>query len=432
MQQAIATTHLLCRVSKEYKLKILFCHKYHFLFGGAERYVLDLEASFHDRHLETAWFSMKHQRNQPSSFEHYFTEEIDYNVSLRGNLSHRIRLAAKLIYSFEARHNCAKLLDAWQPDIAHVHNIFHQITPSILPVLKRRGVPIVMTLHDYKLLCPVWNFLSHGEICERCASGGAYHVLLRGCTKNSRSASLVSMLEMYTQRLLGLYRNNIDLYIAPSRFMRDKMLQYGITSADRIVHVPHAIDLEDYEPRLDDDGYLLYFGRLSREKGIGTLLRALERLPGLPLRVVGEGEDAAALQAQAERAGLDVSFLGYRTGSDLRSLIAGARVTVVPSEWYETTGLVGYESLASGTPVIGSKIGGIPEVIEEGRTGLLFNPGDAEDLANKIEQLFYDEARRREMAANAAEWTARVNDRERHAEEILSVYQQAMDMKEAG
>jgi glycosyltransferase involved in cell wall biosynthesis len=355
---------------------LLSVNNYHYRRGGADAVYLDHDALFRADGWTTACFAMRHPKNIESPHARYFVDEIEFGHEY--GMRARLSMAAKIIYSTEARDKVASLVDEVQPDIAHVHCVYHHISPSVLPVLNKRGIPVVLTAHDLKLLCPAYTMLSNGENCERCSRGAVWNAALRRCIKGSLPLSGLIALESGIHRLTGIYRHNVDRIVAPSRFYRDKFVQYGWPAA-QLAYIPNFVRVEDFTPRYDSDDYFVYIGRLSYEKGIATLVEAAVRA-GAELVVVGDGSMRESLSRDAAARGASIRFTGYQSGESLRALLRNARALVLPSEWYENAPISVLEAYASGKPVIGARIGGIPELIAEGETGWLFESGSVDGL----------------------------------------------------
>ncbi len=363
--------------------RLLSINNYHYRRGGADIVYLEHAALFERLGWETAYFAMQHPKNLASEWSEFFVEEIE--LGHRYPLPAKIVKTSKAIYSFEARRKLSRLLERFRPTIAHLHNIYHHISPSILSILRGAGVPVVLTAHDLKIACPSYRMLSGNEICERCKGGRFHHVVLQGCVHESRLASAIVAVEATTHRLLGSYRDNVDRIVVPSRFFVDKFVEWG-WEPERFVHIPNFVDAEAFEPAYDPGRDFLYFGRLSAEKGLPTLIRAAAGA-GVGLKVAGTGPDAQSLQELAASLGADVEFLGYRTGKDLHDLVRASRAVVLPSEWYENAPLSVLESFAMGKPVIGARIGGIPELVEDGASGWLFKSGDVQELVDVLRRV---------------------------------------------
>lgn len=400
-------------------MKIVFANKYFFLKGGAERYLFELRDLLAKHGHEVVPFAMEDARDLPTEWKRYFVSPVE-TERVRFGLS-GLKTAGRMLYSFEARRKFAKLLDAAKPDLVHVHNIYHQISPSILPEAKKRGLPVVMTAHDYKLVAPNYSLFHDGAICERTKPDKYLEAVKHRCIKGSRLASALTAFEMMLHKRLGLYRDNVDLIVAPSRFVQALLVEYGLDAA-KVAHVPHFVDASSWTPR-HEGAYALYVGRLSEEKGVDVLIRAAAKRKDIPLRVVGTGPAEAALRTLAKELGAaNVAFAGHRTGDELRKEYLGARFVVVPSVWYEVFGLIVLEAYASGKPVVVSQIGGLAELVREGETGLAASAGDVDDLAEKVAALWDSPLLCAEMGRAGRAWIERDFTPELHYERLVEVY----------
>ena len=340
-------------------MKILMANKFFFLNGGSERVFFQERQFLLDSGYPVVDFSMKDSRNAASPYAQYFIGPIDYQAT-RG-VFRKICTAKAFIHSSEAVRKLDALLEQERPDIAHLHNIYHQLTPAIIPVLKRHGVKVVLTLHDSKLICPAYLALDRGRVCTACDGRAFWRPLVRHC-QGSRAQETLLMAEACWHRWRRSY-DAVDLFVAPSRHMAD--LTAHRISKERIAVLPNGIDLDTYAPSRHDAGYALYMGRLSREKGIQTLLAGYGKTwERFPLKVVGTGPLEKDLRPPP-----GCELLGYKTGDALRRIVAQAAFVVVPSESYENCSMVVLEAMALGKPVIGSRIGGIPEQIADGVIG---------------------------------------------------------------
>jgi glycosyltransferase involved in cell wall biosynthesis len=405
-------------------MKVLAVNKYYFVKGGAERYFFELGRILESHGHTVVPFAMRHELNAATPYERFFVsnEPFDGHASFPGQL----RSAVRVLYSVEARRAIETLIDAAKPDVAHLHNIAHQLSPSILYGLRSRGVPVVQTLHDHKLICPNYQMFVDGATCERCASWRYYNAVLRRCMRGSVTASALVAAESYAHKLIGTYAKNVDVFVAPSAQLRDRMIRHGVDEK-KIVHLPYSIALDAYQPRYGSDGYAVYVGRLSAGKGLGTLMSALKLEPAVQLKVIGSGGLGEELMSGASRAGMaNVDFVGYRSGEELASLVKGALFVVVPSECFENSPLTVYESFAYGKPVVGSRIGGIPELVTDGETGLIFDAGDAAGLARSMKRLWDDPERAIEMGRAARSRVEREYGPELHYERIMEIYKRAM------
>lgn len=402
-------------------MTVLQANKFHFVKGGAERYYLDVSRRLHARGHRVIPFAMRHVRNEPSEYERYFVSEVDY----RGSQSalDKLRAASRSVYSRETVRQIEALVDHERPQIAHLHNIYHQISPALVRALDRLGVPMVHTLHDYKIVCPGYLFMAGGRICECCRGGRYYRAVTHRCLLDSRAASLVGAVEAYVHRWLRTYEK-VRFFLCPSWFLLEKVAQYGVARR-RLVHFPYFLPLEEYRPSFERSDYFIYLGRLSREKGVPTLLAALRQRTGtrLTCRILGEGPLEADLRRQASDWGLDrVEFSGYLAGEPLQAAIRGAAFTVVPSEWYENLPFAVLESFALGTPVVGSRIGGLPEMVLDGETGLTFTMGDSRALAEALDRMEASPERAVEMGRAARRLMEVRYAPEPHLERLEALY----------
>ncbi len=365
-------------------MKVLMVDKYFFVKGGAERYMFELSKILEANGHEIIPFAMQHPDNFETEYAGFFPSNIEYaQDSILGKAATALRAAGKMIYSMEARQCIERLVAETRPDIAHLHMIDHQLSPSILPVLKRNGIPVIQTVHQYKLVCPNYRLYNPatGKICEKCLSGNLLHPIRQRCHKGSTIASAMVALESSLHRLSGIHEKNIDLFHVPSHFMGRKFVAGGV-GAGKIRHLFYAINMQDFKPNFVAGDYLLYFGRLADEKGILTLLNAAQSYPDAPLYIVGDGPQRPQLEEFVTAQGLSqVRFLGLKSGSELETLVRNARAVIVPSEWYDNSPLVIYESFAYGRPVICSKMGGMPELVDHNENGLHFEAGDVAELS---------------------------------------------------
>ena len=311
-----------------------------------------------------------------------------------------------MIYSLQARRLMHGLLDRVAPQIAHVHNVYHHLSPSFLSLLRERGIRTVMTVHDLKLACPAYTMMAAGRPCERCRDGRLYNVAVNRCIKGSLALSSLVMVESYLHRWLRLYQANIDRFIVPSRYLLEKLVQWAF-ARERFVHIPNFVDLDRFAPGANPGRRFVYCGRLDDLKGVETLVRAA-CAARQPLTLIGAGPLEAKLRAlSAERNG-DVVFTGHLAQDELVAAMQDARAVVVPSECHENAPLVLLEAYAAGRPVIGSRIAGIPELVREEETGMLFPPGDVDALTDALARFArLPDGRVAAMGASARAWAER-------------------------
>lgn len=403
-------------------MKILMVNKFYYPRGGSERYFFSLSDLLREKGHKVIPFSTVHEKNLDTEYSSYFLPELDFeNFFRKGRLSAALSLRSKVLYSFEAKKMIGSLINRERPDIAHIHNIHYHITPSILTVLKEKGIPIIWTLHDYVIICPNANFLSNGNICEECFNGRYYRAVFKRCKKGSLVASLVAGLGAYLYRWMGLY-NIVDLFLCPSDFMRKKMIEYGFDE-ERFITIPNFIEIDTAIPRTDNKDYILYLGRLSEEKGVKTFIRVAEKIPSIDFKILGDGPQREMLEEMVREKNLtNIEFSGKRNREEVYNLISDALFVIVPSEWYENYPYSILESFLLGKPVIASRIGGIPELVDDGINGLLFEPGNEEDMAKKIKHLLSDKDDINQMGKKAREKVERSYNSEIHYERIMGIY----------
>ena len=297
----------------------------------------------------------------------------------------RIGIAYQMIWSQKTRHSFAAILDAECPDVVHAHNTFMVISPSIYGACSERHIPVVQTLHNFRLLCPASSFFRDGVVCEECVDHSLVRSVLHGCYRNSRKASAAVALTLATHRALRTWESSVTRYIALTHFAKDKFVDAGFP-AERFVIKPNFANPDPGE-KIGAGDYALFVGRIDKTKGTRILLQAWERLPVMyPLHVVGDGPDLQWMEARVRELQLsEVIFRGRLSHAAAVETVKGARFTIAPSTWYEGFPMCIVESFACGTPVLCSRLGGMSEIVEDHVTGLHFNPGDPQDLAKKVE-----------------------------------------------
>jgi len=395
-------------------MRILLINTFHYSRGGASIHVLSLAKLLRERGHEVFHFAMQHPQSLPCpETERFWPSYIDYpKLLLRGIFRGGLRVIRRTFYSKEAEHGMERLLEEIGPfDIAHIHNILHHLTPSVLKPLRKRNIPIVWTLHDYSLICPNTIFFNQHRqhLCSRCLKGGLRFIwapIVR-CKKSSFSASLIAALEAMRHRISEVKRIP-DLYVSPSRFLIDKFTEGGFdrTKFDFLPNfgpVPPEFQARPEIPVAGDmpNGYALYAGRLSLEKGLATLIKAWKGMsPEAILRIAGTGPLEENLKALADDVS-NIEFLGFVQPEALTELRRKARFAVVPSEWWENAPLTVLEAFNDGIPVLAANIGGIPEMVRPGETGELFDAGNAVELAHKAQMLWDNPALCAELGHNA-------------------------------
>lgn len=409
-------------------MKILMVNKFLYSNGGSETYIFKLGEQLQKCGHAVQYFGMEHEGRIVGNRVESYTSNMDFHTGKLQKLLYPFRI----IYSMEARKKIRLVLEDFQPDVVHLNNINFQITPSILYEIrdyekaKGKKIRIVFTAHDYQWVCPnhMMRIPSSGEICFACKGGHFGQCAKNRCIHNSRIKSLLGAMEGKYYAIRKTY-GMVDTIICPSDFMKAQ-LDTDPVLAEKTVMLRNFLP-KDKEPedihvdkmannRMAGDGYVVFFGRFSEEKGVKTLLRACEKLADIPFIFAGMGP----LEKQVNQI-KNVENRGFVTGIDLKELIAGARFSVYPSEWYENCPFSVMESQMYGTPVIASDLGGTKELIEAGVTGELFSGGDAEELAACIQKLWDNPALCQRYRENCK--IIKFDTVEEYCKKIMRIYQ---------
>ena len=365
-------------------MKILMVNKFLYPKGGAETYVLKLGQILQEKGHEVQYFGLENPKNTVGNAVGAYVSDLDFSQGIQKNLTAPLRI----VYCKEARRKIRKVLEHFQPDVVHLNNIQFHLTPSIIlethkyRTQSKNKVKIIYTAHDYQLVCPSHGlFDSNIQVCERCLGGNYTHCFRTKCIKNSRLKSFLGMVDGYVWKWSKAY-TYIDKIICISHFQKTK-LDTKDSLKNKTVMLHHCTT--DFpEKVVEKENYILEFGHLCRDKGTYTLLRVAEAMPEIMFVFAGRGEAQAAIEEIP-----NAKYVGFQSGKDLEMLIRKAKITICPSEMHEAFGLTIAESISLGTPVIGSRMGGIPELIQEGETGELFEAGNAKELEDKIRKLLF-------------------------------------------
>jgi glycosyltransferase involved in cell wall biosynthesis len=430
------------------EMRVLLVNKFHYRKGGAETYYLEIGAALERMGHEVAYFSMHHPLNLPCAYERFFVPQREYN-NVKSPVK-AVRDGVALLYSVKARRNFQALCEEFCPDIVHLNNVHRQITLSILdaPYLIEHHVPVVYTAHDYVTVCPGYLMLDgEGRVCDRCVEDARYrHCIENRCVKGSRAKSALAALEASFNRARRM-NDKIDQVIAPSRFMAAKLVEGGWPSEKVCVLQNFANDeilarakvaVSDVTDR--ENPYLLYFGRLSEEKGVDVLvdsfLSIASELPKWRLVVAGEGPARQRIENTLESSPYSskVELVGYVKGDELRAYVERASLAIASSRCQENMPFSIIEAFAAGTPVVGARIGGIPELVSEGETGFLCEPGDVGRLAKAIERgiaLCADRLAYEAMQMRCRSYVAEHCDQSRFMDDLIGLYERKIDAKRA-
>lgn len=395
-------------------MRVLLINKFHYQKGGAERAYFDTARILTENGHSVAFFSMLHPENLNTPWSRFFVSGVDYHDAASG-LRAQFRAAARILWNREAAKKLEALILEFKPEVAHLHNTYHQLSPSIIWTLRKHGVRIVMTLHDYKLISPNYSLLVRGRIWDH-TSG--FRTMFDRAVQDSYLKSLVCALEKWLHRLIGTFAR-VDVFIAPSRFLIEKFQAAGFPYP--IVHIVQPIQPFPLAPTARVGKHFLYIGRLSEEKGVLTLIDAWDLLDGeVPLKILGTGPEESILRERAKNVP-GIEFLGFQTGAAWEQALAEAKALIIPSIWYENMPYVVLEALSRGKPVIATNLGGLPERVHDGENGWLFEPGQSDGLVRAVEQaLLVADSNRLAMAAYESVSDARP---EQYYQALMRVYQ---------
>jgi glycosyltransferase involved in cell wall biosynthesis len=367
-------------------MRVLHVNKFLYRRGGAESYLFDLADLQRRAGHDVEFFGMAHPENEVMPLASLFPSYLELEPPPSGLVA-KAKGVGRILYSPSARRGLEAAVKAFEPDVVHLHNIYHQLSPSLLQAL--RDVPALMTLHDYKLVCPTYLFLDHGQLCEACLGGHFSQAVRRRCADGSLAKSALLAAESALHSRTHAY-DPVDVFACPSRFLLGKMATGGVYP-ERLHHLPLFVDVDDITPATRPGRDALYVGRLSSEKGPDVLVRAAA-MAGISVDLVGDGPERGALEALASELGASVRFHGRVPRERVHALMRQAAITVVPSRCYENQPLAILESFACGVPVVGSDLGGISELVAPGVDGELVVPDDPPALAEALSGLLRDPA----------------------------------------
>lgn len=428
-------------------MKVILVNKFHYLKGGSETYYLGLAEGLRALGHEVHFFAMEGPDNLPCEDSDLFVSPKDYNGP--SSPIQKVTAATSLIYSREARRKFQALCERVQPDVIHMNLVHRQITLSILdaPYIKQHHVPVLFTSHDYILVCPNYVMLDGaGAVCDACLGGHFVNCLKRKCVKGSTAKSGMGMLEAKYLKMHGSYRK-IDRIVAPSQFMRNKLIEGGFPTR-QVVYIQNfakqdildnAADGTDRTDR--ENPYFLFFGRLSSEKGVDVLVDAfIKALPSLPAKlrlvIAGDGPERQNVEDRITAAGAEASerieLVGFQNGADMQHFAERASLAVASSRWRENMPYSIVEAFALGTPVIGTDIGGIPELVSEGRTGFICEPGDADSLSQALLRgaaLIQDRKAYATMQENCRSYVLERCSQDKYMNDLVALYQELINSK---
>lgn len=415
-------------------MRILLVNYRYFISGGPEKYMFNIKAMLEQHGHEVIPFSVHSNKNVETEYARYFVEPIGsrdatYFDECKKNPRVILQMLSRSIYSLEVEKAIQKEIREVKPDLVYVLHFVNKLSPSVLRGAKKMGLPVVLRLSDYFLLCPRFDFLYDKKPCEDCLRCGYRTCIRRRCVKGSLFASAVRVLSMKVHKWMDIYRN-VDAFVTPSEFLKKKLAANGFDES-KIHCIPTFTTSKTQlgEPKVGSYG--LYFGRISEEKGVETVVKAFEKLPDRVVKIMGDDttEEARRLMAYVREKNLtNIEFLGFKAGEELEEVIKGARYTLIPSVWYDNLPNTALESFQYSKPVIASNIGSLPELVEDGVNGFLFTPGDPEALAAKVRLLDADAVAETMGAASRARLEQRFAP-EKHYDALMAVFETALQTR---
>lgn len=404
-------------------MKILLINRNHFIGGGADRVYLNTGKLFEENGHNVAYFSSLNEKNLDSDYDEYFVDEIK---SRQGGLMSKIQNVRRYLYNDEAFDKLEKLIKDFKPEVAHIHLFYGVLSASILKILKENRIPIVITIHDYRLLCPVNAMLDKdGQICEKCKSDKFYNCIIKRCSEGNIFQSGVVTAEAYIRKFIFDPLTYINHFIFVSQFSRSKHISYDQRYKDLSSHLYNFSNSLEEGRKVIKGNYLFYYGRLSKEKGILNLINAVKRTNSI-LKIAGDGPQKELVLNEIKDFS-NFEYVGFKTGDELMDLIINSSFVVVPSEWYENNPMTIVESFLLGKPVIASNVGGIPELVTN-MTGFVFESANELSLCKSIElaeQLTNNEY---DIISNNCRIFSTSNfDEQNHLQELTEIYNKVIN-----
>lgn len=394
-------------------MKILLVNKFLYPKGGAETYTLKIGEELQKRGHSVQYFGMYDEKNTVGNKLNLYTKKMDFHTRKIKKLAYPF----KIIYSFEAKRKITMLIKFFKPDIIHLNNINFQLTPSIIDAAYKLKVPIVQTVHDSQIVCPNHLLLNQGQICQKCVNGSKWNCLKYRCIHESRVKSLIGAMESIFYNDIHKAYKKVNLYICPSDFMKDILLSANEKLyAGNTIKITNFIDMKD-EINYKKEDYVLYFGRLSEEKGLSVLLKSCEKLSNIKFVIAGTGP----LEEECKKL-KNVKYVGFKTGKELNEIIGRAKFVIYPSICYENCPLTILEAESLGTPVITVNYGGAKELVTNNKTGILIDKVDVESLSNAIQTLYEDSNKVIEMSKNCINARSKMISLDKYYEILLKLY----------
>lgn len=395
-------------------MKILLVNYRYFISGGPEKYMFNIKKMLEENGHEVIPFSIHSNKNVDTPYSKYFVEPIGSRDAVYFNEVKKTpksvwQMFSRSVYSVEVKNAIQREIKAEKPDLVYIIHFVNKLSPSVITGAKELGIPVVLRLSDYFLLCPRFDFMYQKKVCEECLTKGYKSCIQKKCVQGSKAASLIRVFSMKVHSLLKVY-DKVDAFITPSEFLKKKLVANGFPEG-KIYCIPTFTTSKSTVGKPQIGTYGLYFGRVTEEKGVETAIKAYEKMPEKQLKIMGDDttDEGIRLKEYVRQKGLsNVEFLGFKGGTELEEVIKGAKFTLIPSIWYDNLPNTALESFQYSKPVIASNIGSLPELIIDGYNGYLFEPGDSEDLRKKVEKIDSDEETLQRLGKNSR---SRLEDR---------------------
>lgn len=418
-------------------MKILLVNYRYFISGGPEKYMFNIKKMLEDNGHEVIPFSIHSNKNVETEYSKYFVEPIGgrdatYFDEVKKTPKSIWQMLTRSIYSTEVEKAIKREIRDVKPDIVYIIHFVNKLSPSVITGAKKMGVPVVLRLSDYFLLCPRFDFMYRKKICEDCLSKGYRSCIKKRCVKGSLFASVIRVFSMKFHNFIHVYQG-VDAFITPSEFLKKKLVANGFDEK-KITCIPTFTASKSEVGEAQLGSYGLYFGRITEEKGVETVIKAYEKLPGYELKIMGDDttEEGMRLKSYVEQHKIkNVEFLGFKNGIELEKVIKGARFTLIPSIWYDNLPNTALESFQYSKPVIASNIGSLPELVVDGVNGFLFEAGNDKALVEAIKKFDNDES----VAKMGAESRKRLETRfapQTHYEVLMKVFNSVRRQKGKG
>lgn len=413
-------------------MKILLVNYRYFISGGPEKYMFNIKKMLEDNGHEVIPFSIHSNKNVKTKYSKYFVEPIGgrdatYFDEVKKTPKSIWQMLTRSIYSFEVESAIKREIKDVKPDLVYIIHFVNKLSPSVITGARKTGIPVVLRLSDYFLLCPRFDFMYEKKVCEECLTKGYVSCIKKRCVKGSLFASIIRVFSMKFHKAINVYKG-VYAFITPSEFLKKKLSLNGFDE-DKIHCIPTFTTSKTKVGNPEIGSYGLYFGRVTEEKGVETVIKAYEKLPEYTVKIMGDDttEEATKLKNYVKKHKIkNVEFLGFKSGEELENIIKAARFTLIPSIWYDNLPNTALESFQYSKPVIASNIGSLPELVIDGENGYLFNPSDEEDLIKKIKMLDDDKLVKKMGEASRRRLENRFSPNA-HYEALMKVFNEAIE-----